>query len=451
MHGWLSRRGLSRLLRRVALAFTILGPTASGAAAVPSFAAQTGQPCNVCHVGGLGPQLTPFGRNFKMNGYTARTVSFNVPVAAFAIASYVRTAKDQPPPPAKNFGLNDNLAVDQVSLFVAGGLGSHLGAFIQNTYDGVTHSFHWDNLDVRAVTKASAKGVNMVFGLDVNNNPTVQDPFNTLEAWGFPYTTSALAPTPGAAPLIGSLAQNTLGVSGYTWINSQVYAELGGYRSLGAGFLTHAGIDPSAPGKISGIAPYARLAYQKVSGGRNFEVGAFWLNANLFPGHDETTGSTDHYTDLGLDASYQYFAANKDVFTVNGRYTLERQQLDASRGLGLASNVHDRLQDLRADASYYWRNKIGLSAQLFHTWGSRDDLLHVGNRALRPDSSGVTLQLDGTPFGDGKSPLGQRFNLRVGVQYTSYFQFDGAGRNFDGLGRNAHDNNTLRAFTWIYY
>jgi hypothetical protein len=163
----------------------------------------------------------------------------------------------------------------------------------------------------------------------VNNNPTVQDSFNTLAAWGFPYTTSALAPTPGAAPLIGSLAQNTLGVSGYTWINSQIYAELGGYRSLGAGFLTHAGIDPSAPGKISGIAPYARLAYQKVNGGRNFEVGAFWLNANLFPGRDETTGSTDHYTDLGLDASYQYFAASKDVFTVNGRYTLERQQLES--------------------------------------------------------------------------------------------------------------------------
>ena len=451
MQGWLSHRELAALPWRVPLALVILGSMASGAAAVPSFAAQTGQPCNVCHVGGLGPQLTPFGRNFKMNGYTARTVSFNVPLAAFAIASYVRTAKDQPPPPAKNFGLNDNLAVDQISVFVAGGLGSHLGAFIQNTYDGVSKTFSWDNLDVRAVTKATVKGANMVFGLDVNNNPTVQDPFNTLAAWGFPYTTSALAPSPAAGPLIGNLAQNTLGVSGYTWINSTVYAELGGYRSLGAGFLTHAGVDPFDPGKINGIAPYARLAYQKVNGGRNFEVGAFWLNANLFPGRDETTGSADHYTDLGLDASYQYFAANKDVFTVNTRYTYERQRLDASRALGMASNGRDSLQDLRADASYYWRNKIGLSAQLFHTWGSRDDLLYAGNRAPRPDSSGVTLQLDGTPFGDGKSPLGQRFNLRIGVQYTSYFQFDGARGNFDGFGRNASDNNTFRVFTWVYY
>ena len=200
MDGPRPKSRLPELLRRLLLALLILGSTASAAAAVPSFAAQTGQPCNVCHVGGLGPQLTPFGRNFKMRGYTARTVRFNVPLAAFAVASYVRTAKDQPPSPARDFAVNDNLAVDQVSLFVAGGLGSHLGAFIQNTYDGIAHSFHWDNLDVRAVTTASAKGADMVFGLDINNNPTVQDPFNTLQAWGFPYTTSTLAPTPAAAP-----------------------------------------------------------------------------------------------------------------------------------------------------------------------------------------------------------------------------------------------------------
>jgi hypothetical protein len=445
------RSGVAVLGRWVSLALAILGLSATGATAVPSFAAQTGQPCNVCHVGGLGPQLTPFGRNFKMRGFTARTVSFNVPLAAFATASYVRTAKDQPPPPVRGFAVNDNLAVDQVSLFVAGGVGSHLGAFIQNTYDGVARAFHWDNVDVRAVTTASAKGADMVFGLDVNNNPTVQDPFNTLQAWGFPYTTSSLAPQPGAAPLIGALAQNTLGLSAYAWVNARLYAEFGLYRSLGAGFLTHVGIDPSNPGKIRGQAPYARLAYQKVDGGRNFEVGAFWLNTNLFPGRDETTGLTDGYDDLGFDASYQYFAANKDVFTVNGRYTYERQRPDASRVLGLAANPTDTLQDVRADASYYWRNKIGFTAQLFRTWGSPDDLIYAGDRVPRPDTSGLTLQLDGTPYGAGDSPLGKRFNLRLGMQYTHYFEFDGDRRNFDGFGRNAADNDTLRVFAWVYY
>jgi len=446
------RRFMARLSPGLFLIFCLFGLLAvTPAAAVPSFAAQTGRPCEACHVGGLGPQLTPFGREFKLHGYTARAVSFNVPFAAFIHNSYTHTQKAQEPSPAPSFGPNDNVAIDQISVFLAGGVGSHFGAFIQNTYDGVAKAFTWDNLDVRAVTPAHIGGADMVLGLSLNNSPTVQDAFNTLPAWGFPYTTSSLAPSPAAAPIIGNLAQTTIGLTAYAWINSSLYAEFGGYRSPSAGFLTHAGADPFDPGKIDGEAPYARLAYNKNFGDRNFELGAFWLNANLFPGRDQTTGLSDHYADIGLDGSYQYFAPNKDVFTINARYTHERQALDASRALGLASGPIDDLDDFRVDASYYWRSKIGASAQLFDTWGSPDALLYAGNRIPRPDSSGVVLQLDATPYGDGKSPFGQRFNLRVGVQYTAYFRFDGASTNFDGFGRSAADNNTLRVFTWIYY
>ena len=445
-------RRLSKLATGLSLVLWVFGLTvAMPAAAVPSFAAQTGRPCEACHVGGLGPQLTPFGREFKLHGYTARTVSFNVPLAAFAVVSYVHTAKAQDPPPSPAVGPNDNVAIDQISLFVAGGVGSHFGAFVQSTYDGIAKSFHWDNLDVRAVTPIHFKGVDAVVGISLNNNPTIQDAFNTLPAWSFPYTTSTTGPVPGASPLIGGLAQTTLGVTAYAWINSSLYAEFGVYRSLGAEFLNHAGIDPTAPGKIDGEAPYARIAYNRSLGDKNFTLGAFWLSARLFPGRDQTTGFTDHYTDLGVDASYQYFAPNKDVFTVNGRYTHERQALDASRALGAASLPVDDLDDIRIDASYFWRSKIGATAQVFETRGSADPLLYVGNRIPRPDSAGVTLQLDATPFGDGKSPLGQRFNLRVGVQYTAYFRFNGASANFDGFGRNAADNNTFRVFTWVYY
>ena len=91
---------------------------AGRAAAVPAFAEQTGQPCVGCHVGGFGPQLTPFGRAFKLGGYTLRTNSFNVPLSAMAVASYIRTQKGQPSPPASSFRDNDNFALDQVILFV---------------------------------------------------------------------------------------------------------------------------------------------------------------------------------------------------------------------------------------------------------------------------------------------------------------------------------------------
>jgi hypothetical protein len=427
-----------------------LGALPGLAHALPTFAAQTGMPCASCHIGGFGPQLTPFGREFKIHGYTTRGGGFTVPVSAMAVASYIRTQKDQDSPPAPHYAVNDNLTIDQVSLFIAGGYG-HFGGFVQTTYDGVARAFHWDNIDLRATTRAMIGGKSVVLGLSLNNAPTVQDAFNTLPAWGFLYTSSSVAPSPGAAPIVGALAQNTVGLTAYTWINSELYLETGGYTSPGASFLTHAGVDPTSPGNIDGVAPYGRVAFDKNWGQHNLEVGAFAMRANIFPGHDESTGLTDHYSDVGVDASFQRFGNKNNVITVNGRYIYENQRLDASQALGLVAANHLHLQDARVDASYYWHDEIGFTVAAFNTWGPPDQLLFTGNRTFKPASSGMMVQLDGTPFGGGNSPLGKRFNMRVGVQYTNYFSFDGAGRNYDGLGRNASDNNTLRVFTWVAY
>jgi hypothetical protein len=443
------RDALQRLFAGAAvLGFAAL--LAGKAAAIPAFAVQTGQPCTGCHVGGFGPQLTPFGREFKLRGYTLRMTK-NVPFSAMAVASYLHTQKDQASPPAPHYGVNDNFTLDQVSLFLAGGLGDHLGAFVQATYDGVARAFHWDNLDVRATTTTTIKGTPVLFGASLNNAPTVQDVWNTLPGWGYPYTTSSLGPTPSTAPLIGSLAQNTVGLTGYAWINSSFYLEGGGYQSPGANFLTHAGVDAFSPGNIRGVAPYARLAWQKNFGDKNFELGAFGLWANIYPGRDQSTGLSDRYVDTGLDASFQYYRPNHDVITANARYTHERERLSASVALGAAQNATDSLDDLRADISYYFRNKFGATIEAFDTTGSADPLLYAGNRTFKPDSTGFMAQLDATPWGSGHSPLGPRANMRVGVQYTRYTRFNGAAHNWDTMGANAADNNLVRVFLWVAY
>ena len=392
---------------------------ASAANAVPSFAVQTGRPCEACHVGGLGPQLTEFGREFKLNGYTLRAVSFNVPLAGFIQNSYTATSKAQSSPPAPHFADNDNFSLDQISLFVAGGVGDHFGAFVQTTYDGIAHAFTWDQMDVRAVTNATIAGVKTVLGLSLNNNPTVQDPFNTLPAWGFPYTSSALAPSPAAAPLLNNLAQTTLGITGYAWIADRMYVEFGGYRSPSAGFLIRAGARPNLTGehRRRRALREARLSAANPRRPGTRRSARFVLDAHIFPGHrPDPAGLSDHYNDVMRwvrTPRIQYSAPNHDVITFNGRYTHESQRLNASTALGLANQPQNKLQDLRFDASYYWRDKIGFSTQVFDTWGSPDDLLFQGDRRQRPDTSGILFQIDGTPFGNGKSPLGPRFNLRV--------------------------------------
>ena len=61
-----------RLVCAAALLFVLSGfPTigfAPPAQALPSFARQTGQPCGACHTDFAG--LTPYGRRFKIGGYT---------------------------------------------------------------------------------------------------------------------------------------------------------------------------------------------------------------------------------------------------------------------------------------------------------------------------------------------------------------------------------------------
>ena len=425
--------------------------SAGKAEALPSYAVQSGQNCAACHVGGFGPRLTPFGREFKLAGYTLRGGGgFSIPLSAMVVASYVHTAQDQPPPP--HYGANDNVILDQVSIFAAGGIGTHFGGLAQFTYVGIDRSFAWDNLDLRAIGHVSIAGSDAVIGLSINNSPTVQDPWNTQSAWGFPYTTSDLVPSPAAGPVLaGALAQSVLGASAYVWWSSTIYAEFSLYETPSRGFLRAMGVNVNDSGVISGAAPYLRVAYQKDYGDQNFQIGAIAFFPNLYPGGDRSTGTSDHYTDLGIDASYQFMGSGENIYQVNTRYTNEHQTLNASNALEAVSHLHNKLQDFRTAVTYYWHNEIGGTVDFFHTWGSADTLLYADSLTGKPDSTGFTFQIDVTPFGNAPSELGPRANLRVGLQYTLYTKFNGAATNYDGLGHNASDNNALRIFTWFAF
>lgn len=432
------------------IAVTLSAPTG----AVPAFTEQTGQPCAACHVGGFGPQLTSFGREFKLSGYTLRTKA-NIPLAAMAVGSFTHTAKDQNPPP-QYFGPNDNFALDQASLFVAGGVGQHVGGFAQITYDGVARQFHWDNLDLRLVNTGDVFGADATYGLSFNNAPTVQDAWNTTPAWGFPYTASALSQTPGAMPLIdGGLAQNTVGLTAYGWFNHKFYLEAGAYSTPAAGTLGWLGVDPGNPGDIHGLAPYGRIAYQTGLAGGTVEFGAFALKAALSPGRDRSTGYRDHYSDVGIDASWQKALTSGDTVALNLRYVHEANNLEASCALGAIGDgstpfcAKTVLNEWRGDASYSWRGKIGATLGAFATSGTNNASLYAPTN--RPDSNGITAQIDYTPWAAGNSPFGPRFNLRLGAQYTAYGRFNGAVNNFDGVGSNASDNDTLRIFSWFAF
>jgi len=453
-------RNILALLRGVAV---LLALPPMGAHALPSFAQQTGQPCATCHVGSFGPQLTAFGRAFKLQGYALPTTGAKdksdegkdfIPLAAMLVTSFTRTRTDQSQDAGRSAGRNDNFSVQEASVFLAGHLTDHIGAFAQATYSDIDGKTQLDNVDVRYARTFMLAEKPTIFGVSLNNNPSVQDAWNTLPAWRFPYMASELVPEQAAATLLdGGLEHQVIGLTGYTYWNNAWYLELGGYRSLSRSMLDTLNVEDDA-GRVSGVAPYWRLAWTRDFSGQSLSIGTFGLDANVEP--DRRPGPTDKYRDLGMDASYVLLAAGKHTVTVNGTLTHERRTLDASFATGAAARPSGSLQSRQFNASYYYDGHYGLTLARFDNRGSRDEGLFAsgadtGSRTGKPDSRGTILQADWTPFGQTESWAAPWVNLRLGVQYTWYDKFNGAARDYDGFGRNARDNNTLFLFAWMAF
>ena len=150
--------------------FLVIGFAPRGKA-LPSYARQTGQPiAGSCHTDFAG--LTPYGRLFKIGGYTAgggpyRTTLFPgsedsprnsyvppllakaiassntsdqsdrtwvPPISTMAIVGFTHTQAPLPPPTAP-YNANDNVVGSPISFFYGGAITDHIGAFQQLTYN----------------------------------------------------------------------------------------------------------------------------------------------------------------------------------------------------------------------------------------------------------------------------------------------------------------------------
>jgi hypothetical protein len=416
--------------------------TSTPAQAIPAFARQMGVACTECHTSY--PQLNAFGRQFKLTGYTLSTG--NVPwykkLAFMTEPSFTHTSADISDPP-KDFGANNNLAFTQTSLFFGGKIAGKVGGFVQATYDGVGKVFSWDNTDFRFADTATIKGKPLIFGIDLNNNPTVQDLWNTTPAWSYPFSSSGIAPTPAASTLIQGLGGQVAGLGAYTLWNGLVYLELDGYRSLGDDALRALGVSPSEVGaKIDGTAPYWRVALQHEWGPHYLAGGTFGMVADTFPGNDRSAGN-DRFTDIGVDLQYQYSGARDDA-VLRLSWIHEDQDLKASDQLGAASNGSNDLSTFNGNASYLYDKTWGLTAGYSNLRGDADSA-YYGTDNGSPDSSWVTVQLDWLPFNKHGGPsLWPWFNPKISAQYVAY-------NRFDGTTSGASDNNTFYLQAWLVF
>ena len=121
---------------RLAACF-VLALCGTAAQALPAYARQTGQNCVACHVSF--PELTSYGRWFKLSGYTIGERQ-TIPLAMMAQVgrTQIRNNDDGTGTGTAVTARDRQLAFNGASVFVAGKATDDLGAFVQWTLSTAT-------------------------------------------------------------------------------------------------------------------------------------------------------------------------------------------------------------------------------------------------------------------------------------------------------------------------
>jgi hypothetical protein len=403
--------------------------------AVPSYARQTGLACSGCHY--APPELNPAGRRFKLLGYTDRADETKVikteggktraaldllgslPLSVMLEASFTSTKSPVPTTQNGSFEFPQDF-----SLFLSGAWTSHVGSFLQVTYDTQDDHFTSDNTDIRFANTTKLSGKELVY----------------TPAWGYPWIASDSAPTPAVNPIISSLGQDVAGFGGYAMWNSHLYVDGILYRS------EHVGGPQPNPGigayNIHGVAPYWRVAWQQLTAKTQYELGTYGMHIRSTPNQivnaNGVAGPEDAYTDYAFDTQIDRSVFRKDVVSFRATYIRENADLLASVAQGLTTFGSHHLNTVMANAEYHFGNKYTGTFGWFDTGGTVDPYLYT--------ASPVTGSANGDPRGAGyigNISYWPWQNLQLAAQYTGYTRFNGGSTNYDGSGRNASANNTV--------
>jgi hypothetical protein len=432
------------------LSFSAMNPPT--VKAVPSYARQTGLACSGCHY--TPPELNPAGRRFKLLGYVDRAdetktvkadggkkraaldLLASLPLSVMLDTSFTSTKSPIPTTQNGSFEMPQD-----ISLFLSGAWTTHMGSFIQVTYDTQDDHFTMDNTDIRYARITKLGGKELVFGIDLNNNPTVEDLWNTTPAWSYPWIASDWAPTPNASPLInGGLGQDVGGIGVYGMWNNHLYLDAALYRSAHVGAT-----QPFTGGgtNIRGLAPYWRLAWQQLTGKTQYEFGTYGMHVRSTPGaitgpDGATLSPQDSFTDWAVDTQIDRTMFRTDVLSFRATYIRENNDLLGTVAAEGAAQGPHHLNTVMANTEYHFGNKYTGTFGWFHTTGTSD-------LGLYP-SGAVSGNFNGDPRGSGYIANVTYWpwqNLMLGAQYTGYTRFNGAANNYDGAGRNANSNNTI--------
>ena len=425
---------------------------ASNAWAIPSMARQTGYECSKCHT--VFPELTRFGRQFKLGGYAMSSEKWDaapflekIPVAGLLQVSRTATRKtDTDGAMPDNFERDRETIIQTAGFYYGGKFTDNSGALIQYNYNGFEKKWGMEMFDVRYAKSTEIHEKEFDWGITLNNSPTLSDIYNSTPMWGFPHTDSGTM-MPAASTLIDmTLASQVGGVGLYGLWDDAVYGEFAVYHTGKRGAFRFMVLGDTTDTVLDGNAPYWRFAWQKESGPHSFELGSYGMIGKVqVDGEDPSLGS-DRFRDVALDGSYQYLKGDHQVST-HLTWIDENQDWKASFPQGLSSSASTNLKTLRGDVHYFFRRQWGGGLQYFRTSGDANPVRYDTGEAVMgsingsPNSKGWVTELNYLPFQ----------NVKLALRYTAYQKFNGASHNYDGFGRNASDNNGVFLLAWVLF
>lgn len=236
------------------------------AQAVPSMSRMTGMECVACHV--VFPELTPFGRQYKLRAYSISTpkpadapIYDKIPVAGLLQVSQTATKNTGTPGATPDdFVDNRETIVQAVGVYYGCKITDNSGALIQYNWDGVEQKWAVEMVDIRAGDSVTLADKELVWGVTTNNNPTLLDIYTGTPNWAFPHIQS-LTLMPAASTMIASgLVSQVEGVGAYGLWDNLVYAEFARYHTANTGFFRPMAAGVTVDNIVSGTAPYWRVA-----------------------------------------------------------------------------------------------------------------------------------------------------------------------------------------------
>src|SRR6202142_2697656 len=222
---------------------------AQPARAIPPFPRKTGLAGEACPT--MPPELTPFGRRFKLSGYTLTTRPplvqdvddhkkdtlwlTDLPgIAVLAQIGYDHYNREPPdtgqPYPAH--AQSDTFQFpDQFSLVYAGAVSDQVGAWMQLTYNGQAGSVGVANIDIRSSDHTSDN--KWVWGVTANNYLTFQDVWNGIGSYAIPNFNTVTLSSGGVAgagtsgPILNALGPGSVaGIGAYAFYDGWPSFEL---------------------------------------------------------------------------------------------------------------------------------------------------------------------------------------------------------------------------------